>query len=120
MIHSRWTLRCAAVAAVGLAAGTVTAAPAGVAFARSNAVKPEAKLITAQSRITAQRFGKFVFVDPGVYVTALGAPLRFNVSRPDYQTHMTITQVIEVPGGKSRQRTLPASALSGWAGLRRF
>ena len=75
MRHSRWTLRYAAAAAAGLA--VVTALPTGPASATSNASGPIVKLVTAQKSINVPRYGKRVYLDPGIYVTSSFAPLLF-------------------------------------------
>jgi hypothetical protein len=123
MTGPRWKLRCAAVA---VAACTVAAtAPLGAAAAQSAAPPPaasgpSARLIVAQNRITVPRFNGRAFIDPGVYVTALGSALQFDVQRASYTQPITITQVIHPPGGSTMTRPLPASILDGFKGLRNF
>jgi hypothetical protein len=97
--------------ALGAAAPSGAAAPAG---------RPAIKLIAAQKSITAQRFGKQVYLDPGIWVAALGAPLRLNVDRTRYTRPVTATQVIRTPQGPTRQRRLPGWTVRGWNGLRDF
>jgi hypothetical protein len=77
------------------------------------------RLVAAQNAITLERFGNDVFVDPGVYVAAAGAPLQLDVRRASYTKPITITQVIRTPGG-TRIRNLPGSVLDGFNGLRHF
>ncbi len=81
---------------------------------------PALKLIAAQNTITAQRFGKQVFLDPGVWLASLGAPLQLDVGRASYRDPVTVTQVISEPGLPSQTRPLPASVLDGWNGLKNF
>src|SRR5690348_16057116 len=78
------------------------------------------KLIAAQRTITATRAGKQVFVDPGIWVASLGAPLQLDVGRASYTQPVTVTQVISQPGLPRQTRALPASILDGWNGLKNF
>jgi hypothetical protein len=78
------------------------------------------KLIAAQNSITVQRFGRSVFLDPGIYVASLGSALEFDVQRASYRTPLTITQVIHLPDGSTETRPLPAAVLDSWSGLRNF
>jgi hypothetical protein len=77
-------------------------------------------MIAAQNSITAQRFGRYVFLDPGIYVAALGSALEFDVQRASYSQPRTITQVIHLPDGSTQTVALPSSVLAGWSGLRNF
>ena len=61
-----------------------------------------------------------MFVDPGIWVASLGAPLRLDVGRASYTDPVTITQVISQPGLPPQTRPLPASVLDGWNGLKNF
>ena len=61
-----------------------------------------------------------MFVDPGIWVAALGAPLQLNVGRASYTDPVTVTQVISQPGLPPQTRPLPASVLDGWNGLKNF
>jgi hypothetical protein len=123
MNSSRWALRSADVTAVGLAAAT--GLPAGLASAQASAGAPSAsgpmvKLIVAQKHVNVPRYGKRVFIDPGVYVTAVGAPLQFNVRRANYASPLTNTQIIHLRGGGTVKRPLPNWTVKRWAGLHRF
>jgi len=104
-------------------AGLAVAAglPAGLAAAQSNAGGPMVKLVVAQKNVNVPRFGKRVFLDTGVYVTAVGSPLQFDVQRASYAKPITITQIIRGPGGQITRRPLPNWAVSrNWVGLHRF
>lgn len=109
-----------AVSTVTATAATMTLAMAGPATAALSASPPaqapEIQLIPAQSTVTAYSDGKSAFVDPGVWVASLGAPLQFDVSRASYTKPVTITEVL---GGQAA-RPLPASLLDGWNGLKDF
>jgi Lysyl oxidase len=118
MKRPRWRLRYAAIAVAGC---TVAAtAPFGAMAAQAGAPGPSVHLIAAQNTITVQRFGREVFLDPGMYVESLGSPLQFNVQRASYAKPVTISQIIHLPGGGTEVRHLPASLLDGFAGLRDF
>jgi hypothetical protein len=113
----------AAIAVAGLVIATAASgvsAPAARATAAQAAPGPAIKLIAAQHTITAPRFGNQVFVDPGIWVAALGAPLQLNVGRASYSDPVTVTQVISQPGLPPQTRPLPASVLDGWNGLKNF
>jgi len=102
------------VAGLAFATGaSAVSASAVQATAAQTAQGPTIKLIAAQHTITAQRFGNQVFVDPGIWVASLGAPLRLDVGRASYTDPVTITQVISQPGLPPRTRPPPASVLDG-------
>ncbi len=113
----------AATAVAGLviaSAASAVSAPAVQATAAQATQGPAIKLIAAQHTITVPRFGNQVFVDPGIWVASLGAPLQLNVGRASYTDPVTITQVIGQPGLPPQTRPLPASVLDGWNGLKNF
>ncbi len=118
MNHSRWALRYAAVAAAGLA--TVAMLPGGSAAAQSTATGPTVKLITAQRQINVPRFGRFVFMDPGVYVVAVGSALQFDAQRASYAKAITVDEIIHGAGGQVTERPVPNRAFDRWFGLRNF
>jgi hypothetical protein len=118
MNHSRWALRYAAVAAAGLTA--VAALPGGPAAAQSASASPGLKLIAAQRHITVPKFGKFAFLDAGVYVVALGSAMQFDVQRTSYAKAITAEQIIRGSGGQVTQRPLPRKWFDGWLGLKNF
>ena len=120
MKNSRWAVRSAVATAAGLA--VAAGLPAGLASAQSNGSVggPMVKLIVAQKSISVPRFGRRVFIDPGVYVTAVGSALQFNVRRASYAKPITNTQIIHVPGGATVRRPLPDWTVQSWQGLHRF
>lgn len=81
---------------------------------------PQMKLIPAQNKITVSRFGRRVFLDPGIWLAAMGSPLELDVSRASYAKPMTITQVIHTKSSHTVRRAWPASVLDGWHGLKNF
>jgi hypothetical protein len=85
----------------------------------SGAGGPALRLIAAQHSITVQRFGRTVFIDPGIYVASMGAALELHVQRASYTQPVTIEQVIRTPGATG-VRQLPGSLLDGFSGLRQF
>jgi hypothetical protein len=120
---SKWTSRWAAAATVGL---TVAATlPAGLAAAAKPVpAGPTIKLIVAQKKINVPLFGKGknarVFLDPGVYIAALGSPLQFDVQRASYAKPVRISEVIHLGKGVEDVRPLPAWTIRRFNGLNRF
>jgi len=121
MKNSRWALRSAlaTAAAVAVAAG-LPAGPASAQQGSSSADRPMVKLIVAQKSINVPRYGKHAYIDAGVYVTAVGSALQFNVRRANYAKPLTATQIIRGPGGTTIRRPLPRWTVPGWEGLHRF
>ncbi len=82
---------------------------------------PRIKLIAAQDKIEVARFGKEVFVDPGIWVASLGGAFQLNVARASYTRPLTVTQVIKnLQGVTTQRRVLPPQILARWTGLRHF
>jgi hypothetical protein len=106
-----------AVSAPAARAATVRATADQATAARPG---PDIKLIAAQHNVTAGRFGNQVFVDPGIWVASLEAPLQLDVGRASYTDPVTVTQIISQPGQPPQTRPLPASILDGWNGLKNF
>src|ERR1700722_14283136 len=124
----------AIVAAVGLAAGAAAVAvPALASTPRPGTVSvpdvtapggvPRLALIRTQSGMTVQGFPTKrgskkveVFLDPGIWLAALGAPLVIDVGRTAYTKPITVTQVLTSPDGKRPTRRLPTGLLNGWNG----
>lgn len=109
------------IATIGIGAGTLAAAAASAAdsaadSAPNDRTTPSIGLITAQSDITVSESGSSILLDPGIWVGVSGAPLRFDVGRKSYSDPVTIAQVFN----DSRTRSLPASVLDGWNGLKDF
>lgn len=120
MTFPKWPSRWTAAATVGL---TVAATlPSGLAAAaRPHAAGPTIKLIVAQKNISVPQFGKNrVFLDPGVYVAALGAKLQFEVQRAGYAKPVTITEILHPSRGVTEIRPLPAKLVDSFNGLNRF
>lgn len=118
MKRPRWRLRYAAIAVAGCTMAAT--APFGAMAAQATAPGPSLRLVAAQNTITLQRFGHFVFLDPGIYVESFGSQLQFNVRRASYAKPVTISQIIHLPGGGTQVRPLPASLLDGLNGLSGF
>ncbi len=126
----------AILAAVGLAAGAAAlAVPALASAARPGTVSvpdvtapggmPHLALIRTQSGITVEGFptkpgskNVQVFLDPGIWLAALGAPLVIDVGRIAYDQPITVTQVLTSPDGKQSTRRLPKGLLDGWNGIK--
>src|SRR5262245_41662963 len=80
---------------------------------------PTVRLLTSAQQITAERNGRgFVQVDPGAYVTPVGADFKLIVNRPDYDTPVAARQVD--PDTGTVLRTIPTEMLDGWDGLKDF
>lgn len=111
----RWAAAAAGLAmAASLPAGLATAQP------KQPPVGPTIKLVVAQNYIKVPQFGKFVFLDPGVYVAAFRSKLEFEVQRASYAKPLTITEIIHPRGGGTIVRPLPSWVIAGWNGLARF
>ena len=131
----------AILAAVGLAAGAAAVAvPALASTARPGTARPgtvsipdvtapggmpRLALIRTQSGMTVEGFptkpgskNVQVFLDPGIWLAALGAPLVIDVGRIAYDKPVTITQVLTSPDGKQTTRRLPKGLLDGWNGIK--
>jgi Lysyl oxidase len=131
---SRTRVTAMAVAAA-LAGGTAALAitTGGTAAQASSAVRPQAPahyqgprltLIPATHDLTVQGFPKSrtskqvqVYVDPGVWLASIGSPFQLDVERANYRAPVTLTQVIDTPGGTRVTRPLPASMLDHWNGI---
>ena len=89
------------VAGLAVAALAVPGLPApGAAGAAAPA--RQLRLIAAQRSITLDSFGGQVYLDPGMWVAAIGSPLQFDVQRRSYTKPITITQIIYPPLGRHR------------------
>src|SRR5215469_5035316 len=119
MRFTRWNRPRAVLAVAGLTLATI--AVTGLPTASAARVPgPVLKLEAAQRSITLPGFRGRVFLDPGIWLAALGSPLQFDVQRVTYTRPITITQVIHPPFGGTIRRPLPASTLDGFNGLRDF
>jgi hypothetical protein len=100
----------------------VASLPAGLATAqpKQSHLGPTIKLVVAQNYIQLPLFGKFVFMDPGIYVAALGSKLEFEVHRASYRKPLKIVEIIHTRDGGTIERKLPSWMLAGWNGLARF
>src|SRR5215475_12983166 len=111
----RGTLGVAAVAvAVSLGVSAPALGAAGMpgggrpGGARPAAAGPAVVVAAAQPAVTVPRAGPVTFFDPGIYVIARGAPLRFNLRQPGFAAPVRITRVIRGPGGTVREVPLPS------------
>lgn len=113
----------AAAALVSALAFSTTGATSALASTRSTAsagtTGPVIKLIAASRKITTYRYGKYVYLDPGIWVASLHSAFQLNVGRGRYTKPITMTQVIKTRHGVVR-RSLPPRLLKGWNGLRHF
>lgn len=80
---------------------------------------PSVRLITANDSIEAVRFGsRAVAFDLGLFVASKGGAFELHVSRPDYDTPISLKQVDAETQGVLRM--LPVEQLDGWYSLHNF
>jgi hypothetical protein len=80
---------------------------------------PSLRLFAANSHIDVERDRRdFAYVDPGAWVASVGGAFELRVSRPDYETPVSVVQTDAATGAAIR--TLPAELLDGWSGLKDF
>jgi hypothetical protein len=108
----------AILAVAGLGAALLV--PAGLAASAASVSGPTLTLEAAQRSVTLDRFGGVLYPDAGIWLTAHGSPLQFDLRREPYSSPITITQVIHPPHGGTITRPLPSRLLDGWNGLRNF
>ena len=93
---------------------TLFAGPVGAA-----GTTPTLRLFVSSTQITVERNRHgFVSIDPGAWVTPVTDDFELWVSRPDYDTPITIKQVDA--DTKAVLRTFSAKNLEGWTGLKGF
>ncbi|RPJ12812.1 MAG: hypothetical protein EHM22_05805, partial [Actinobacteria bacterium] len=93
---------------------TLFAAPVGAA-----GTTPTLRLFVSSTQITVERNRHgFVSIHPGAWVTPVTDDFELWVSRPDYDTPITIKQVDA--DTKAVLRTFSAKNLEGWTGLKGF
>jgi hypothetical protein len=80
---------------------------------------PTLRLFAASSRIEVERDRRdFAWMDPGVWLAAVGGAFELRVSRPDYDSPVTVVQADAETG--EVLRTLPIELLDGWSGMASF
>ena len=121
MRHTR--RRRVAPVATGLVVAAMTVTGLGAATASGAAASttpgPKIGLIAPQKSVTVPRFGKQVFLDPGIWVATTHAPLRIDVARSSYTSPVRAVQIIK-DHGVTIERPLPSWVRDGWNGLRDF
>jgi hypothetical protein len=103
-----------AVTAVA-AGGPALGAAAGRGPAANTVAGPKLKLIASLPSITLPHHGKTVYLDPDIWLAALGAPFQVDAVRASYTRPV---QAFEIVNG--HRRLLPSWVLDGWGGLRDF
>ena len=68
-------------------------------------------MVAAQNSITVPRYGRQVYLDPGIWVASLGSAFQLDLQRPDYSAPMTVTQIINLPGGGTQRIRWPGSVI---------
>ena len=121
MTRRGWRSRWTALAAAGLTAAAMSGAGPGAVAGAASASGPQVKLIAAQKSITVPRYGRQVYLDPGIWVASLGSAFQLDLQRADYSTPMTVTQVVHLPGGGTQQIPWPSSVVGTIPGaLKKF
>ena len=110
MKRTGWRARWAVIAAASLAAAAVCGPVAAAGAAP--AAGPRVRLIVAQKNITVGRYGRQVYLDPGIWVASLGSALELDAQRPDYSSPLSVTQVVHLPGGGTQRIPWPASIVA--------
>ncbi|MDP9068400.1 MAG: lysyl oxidase family protein [Actinomycetota bacterium] len=106
-------LGCIAAATLVTALAPVTAEAAPTA--------PRLELRVVDRELTVSRGeGMPAYLDLGLYVAALDAPLEIQVHRPSYTEPIQVDQVLRSDNGPSTTRRLPATTLAGWRGFLDF
>ncbi len=81
---------------------------------------PSVRLVPSIDKVTLKRpQGQRAYLDLGVYVAAVGGAFEIQASRPDYDTAVSVWQVVR-SGGTVTQFPLPSSVENDWRGLSRF
>jgi hypothetical protein len=120
MTRAGLRLRTAAISLTGLVAASVTV-PGMTGAAASTPAGPQIKLIPAQNSIKVARYGRTVYLNPGIWTASLGSALEFDVQRPSYASPLTLTQIIHLPGGGVQRVPFPGTLIGRVPSqLRRF
>lgn len=84
--------------------------------------EPSLRLFGPSGEITVYRYGQGqpVYMDLGVLVGAMGAPLELRAQRASYSEDPTLVQVLRGPGEQEELRSLDPTFLDGWQGLADF
>jgi hypothetical protein len=122
MGRAAWLAMVLGLATVAAVTGTGTATAGASASGRAVTARgPSLRLIITQKTVTVPKPKRGrEFIDPGIWVSAVGSDLRLNVQRASYTKPVTVTQIIKTPWGTTQRRPLPASLLDGWNGLKNF
>lgn len=121
MTRTGWRSRWSAVAVAGLTAAAMFGAGPAAGASPAPATGPRVKLLAAQNSITVARYGRQVYLDPGIYVASLGSALELDLQRADYSQPMSVTQVVYLPGGGTQRIAWPDSVVAKIpTGLRNF
>ena len=107
------------LASGGSALGAATASGAAAYQSGGSTGAPTIRLIVTQKNITIPRYGRQVFLDPGIWVAALRAPLQIDVARSSYTSPIRATEIMKLHGA-TIVRSLPSWVLDRWSGLRDF
>ena len=118
------SLTTALIAASLLAGGApASAASSGVPHAAvtpGGTPEPSVRLITSEKTVEVTRFpGQPIYVDPGVYLAAVGGTFQVNAWRADYDHPVQAAQIVQ-SGGTTSVRPLPDGMVTSLNGLDHF
>jgi hypothetical protein len=108
----------ALVAALVCLAGGGSAWAAPVSPSQSAPSPPSLRLIKASNAVRGMLHRRALFVDPGVFVAAVGGDVELRAWRADYDSPVTFAQFDALSG--LPVRSLPARLVRGFVGLRSF
>ena len=117
MSAPRRRLRAMAVTlAIGLAAISTISAPA----AGAAGTPPTIRLVAGANTVTLKRPpGRRAYLDIGAYLASIGGAFEIWASRSDYDTPVSVSQVVRSAGTLSTH-PLPAWVETDWLGLSKF
>lgn len=88
--------------------------------AQAAGVRPSVRLIAGTDKVTLKRpAGRRAYLDIGAYVASIGGAFEVWASRPDYDTPVSVWQVVR-SGGTTTKYPLPSWVENNWMGLARF
>ena len=81
---------------------------------------PSVRLIAGTDKVTLKRPpGRRAYLDIGAYVASIGGAFEIWASRPDYDTPVSVWQVVR-SGGSITKYPLPSWVDNNWMGLSKF
>ena len=109
-----------AVTAIALSIVLMVSGFASAPAARAVPGGPTIRLISGTDSVTLKRPpGRRAYLDIGTYVASIGGTFEIWASRPDYDTPVSVSQVVR-SGGTITKYPLPSWVENDWLGLSRF